>query len=35
VKKKWFQQKDIKKKQYDFYLSVIKLIHYEIPTGEK
>ena len=35
VKKKWFQQKDTKKTIYDFFLSVIKLIHYEIPTVEK
>jgi hypothetical protein len=35
VKKKWFQQKTPKKNNMIFYLSVIKLIHYEIPTVEK
>jgi hypothetical protein len=35
VNKKWFEQKDTKKNNKIFYLSVIKLIHYEIPTPKK
>ena len=35
VKKNGFNKKTPKKNNMIFYLSVIKLIHYEIPTGEK